>query len=253
MTLPSTCEIARGVATITLDHEEKRNALSTEMLDSLGQHLTNAGADDTVRVVVLTHTGTTFCAGADLSVAGATTARYDIAAILGLIQDIPKPVVARIAGQSLGGGVGLAAACDVSIATNDSKFGFSEVRLGVAPAVISVVCLPKMRKADATELFLTGERFDAVRAAQVGLITRAVEPGELDGAVNALLDLIRLGGPHALAAVKRILGTVPGMDRDEAFRWATSLSADLFASDEATGGIAAFRERRPAPWAEEPG
>jgi methylglutaconyl-CoA hydratase len=248
LTLPSTCEIVRGVATITLDHEEKRNALSTEMLDSLGDHLSNAGADDSVRAVVLTHTGSTFCAGADLSVAGRTTARYDIAGLLALIQDLPKPVVAKIAGQSLGGGVGLAAACDVSIATVDSRFGFSEIRLGVAPAVISVVCLPKMRRRDAAELFLSGERFDAIRAEEVGLITRAVEAADLDPAVDSFLDLIRLGGPRAQAAVKRILAAVPGMHRDEAFAWAAGLSAELFGSEESTEGIAAFRERRPARW-----
>jgi methylglutaconyl-CoA hydratase len=249
---PTTCEVVGGVATITLDYPEKRNALSTEMLDSLGGRLTGLGADPSVRVLVLTNAGDTFCAGADLSVAGATTARYDIASILQLIQDIDKPVVARIAGQCLGGGVGLAAVCDVAIASADSRFGFSEVRLGVAPAVISVVCLPKMRRADAAELFLTAERFDAARAAELGLITRSVEPDELDGAVRSVVERLLLGGPRALAAVKRILTTVPAMGRNEAFQWTASLSAQLFASDEAAAGIAAFRERRPPPWADPP-
>ncbi|HLJ09102.1 MAG TPA: enoyl-CoA hydratase-related protein, partial [Acidimicrobiia bacterium] len=109
---PTSYEVSGGLATITLDLPEKRNALSTEMLHSLGDDLLRAGGDPGVRVVVLTHTGSTFCAGADLSVAGATSARYDIAGILRLVQDTPKPVVARIAGQCLGGGVGLAAVCD---------------------------------------------------------------------------------------------------------------------------------------------
>jgi len=247
---PTTTETAGGVATITLDLPEKRNALSTEMLDSLGDDLAAAADDPAVRVVVLTHTGTIFCAGADLSVAAATAARYDIAGILRLVQDIGKPVVGRIAGQCLGGGVGLAAACDISVAATDARFAFSEVRLGVAPAVISVVCLAKIRRAEAAELFLSGERFDAVRAAEVGLITRAVGAAELDAAVDEVVGRLLLGGPGALAAVKRILATVPAMGRDEAFAWASELSATLFASDEATAGIAAFRERRPAPWAE---
>ncbi len=171
----TSCETTGGVATITLDQPEKHNALSTEMLDSLGDDLARCAGDASVRVVVLTHTGPTFCAGADLSVAAATQARYDIAAILGAILDMGKPVVARIAGRCLGGGVGLAAACDISIASVDAEFGFTEVRLGVAPAVISVVCLPKMRRGDASELFLTGRRFRGLEAAGVGLITRAVE------------------------------------------------------------------------------
>jgi methylglutaconyl-CoA hydratase len=247
---PTAYAVHDGVATVTLDLPEKRNALSTEMLDSLGDDLVHAGRDTAVRVVVLTHTGPIFCAGADLSVAGATSARYDIASILRLIQDSPKPVVGRIAGQCLGGGVGLAAACDISFAANGSRFAFSEVRLGVAPAVISVVCLPKMRKGDATELFLTGARFDALRAAEVGLITRAVPEDELDAAVTEAVGQLLLGGPQALGAVKRLLATVPAMDRDGAFEWTRALSAELFASEEATAGIAAFRQRQPAPWAD---
>jgi methylglutaconyl-CoA hydratase len=119
----------------------------------------------------------------------------------------------------------------------------------VAPVVISVVCLPKMRRGDAAELFLTGARFDGVRAAEVGLITRAVPEAELDAAVAEAIGQLVLGGPQALGAIKRLLTAVPAMERDAAFDWAGALSAQLFASEEATAGIAAFRERRPAPWA----
>jgi methylglutaconyl-CoA hydratase len=247
--LPTSCDVTGGVATITLDLPEKRNALTTELLDSLGDQLLAARADQSVRAVVLTHTGTTFCAGADLSVAGATKSRYDIAAILRAIEEMEKPVVGRIAGLCLGGGVGLAAVCDISIASTESRFGFSEVRLGVAPAVISVVCLPKMRRADASELFLSGERIDAGRAVAAGLINRAVDPDELDDAVRDVLDRLLLGGPSALAAVKLLISRVPAMDRDEAFAWASELSASLFASPEATEGIAALKERRAPSWA----
>lgn len=246
--LPTRCEITDGVATITLDLPEKHNALTTEMLDSLGDDLTGCRSEPSVRVIVLTHTGPTFCAGADLSVAGATIARFDLPGILQLIEDIEKPVVAKIAGRCLGGGVGLAAACDISIASSDSEFGFSEVRLGVAPAVISVVCLPKMRRSDASELFLTGRRFHAQRAAEVGLISRAVEARELDGALGLVVGELLLGGPLALGAVKTLIAKVPSMSREEAYGWASSMSKRLFASEEATAGIAAFRERRDPPW-----
>jgi methylglutaconyl-CoA hydratase len=240
------------VATITLDLPAKHNAMTAELLDSLGDDLVRVGADAGVRVVVLTHTGPTFSAGADLGAAGSPP-RFDLVAVLRLVQDMGKPVVARIAGRCLGGGVGLAAVCDVSVAASDAQFRFSEVRLGVAPAIISVVCLPKMRRSDAAELFLSGEPFDARRAAEVGLITRAVEPDQLDGAVIEVIDRLLLGGPEALAAAKRLIATVAAMGRDEAFTWAKSVSEALFASAEARGGIAAFKERRPAPWVHAPG
>jgi len=245
---PTSFEVADGVATVTLDLPEKRNALTADMLDSLGDNLTRARSDQAARVVVLTHTGTTFCAGADLSADAPPPNRFDLVAVLRLIQELEKPVVARIAGACLGGGVGLAAVCDLSVASAYATFGFSEVRIGVAPAIISVVCLPKMRRSDASELFLTGERFDAARAAAVGLINQAVEPTALDGAVATLVDRIRRGGPSALAAAKRLLVEVPALGRDEAFEWTRSLSEQLFASDEAAAGMAAFRERRPPPW-----
>jgi methylglutaconyl-CoA hydratase len=247
--LPTSCDVTGGVATITLDLPEKRNALTAELLDSLGDQLVATRVDESVRAVVLTHTGTTFCAGADLSVAGATASRYDVAAILRAIGEMEKPVVGRIAGLCLGGGIGLAAACDISIASTGSRFGFSEVRLGVAPAVISVICLAKMRRADASELFLSGERIDAHRAVSVGLLNRAVDPDQLDEAVRDVLDRLLLGGPGALAAAKLLISRVPAMGRDEAFAWATELSASLFASPEAAEGIAAFRERRAPSWA----
>ena len=244
---PTSCEITGGVATITLDLPASHNAMTAELLDSLGDHLVRMGADASIRVVVLTNTGPTFCAGADLGAVGVRS-RYDLASILRLIQEMEKPVVARIAGGCFGGGIGLAAVCDISIASTAARFRFSEVRIGVAPAIISVVCLPKMRRSDATELFLTGEQIDAHRAADIGLITRVVEPDELDRAVADVTDRLLLGGPKAMAEVKRLLVNVPAMGREEAFDWAKSLSEALFDSAEAVAGIAAFKERRPAPW-----
>ena len=244
---PTSCEIAGGVGTITLDLPARHNAMTAELLDSLGEHLVRAGSDTSVRAVVLTHTGPTFCAGADLDAVGAPS-RYDLVSVLRLVQEMEKPVVARIAGRCFGGGVGLAAVCDISIASTAAKFRFSEVRIGVAPAIISVVCLPKMRRSDAAELFLTGEQIDARRAAEVGLITRVVEPDELDRSVAEVIDRLLLGGPKAMAAVKSLIVNVPDMGRDEAFDWTKRSSEALFDSAEAASGIAAFKERRPAPW-----
>jgi len=249
---PTTLALNGAVATITLDMVEKRNALSVELVESLGANLDAAIADNDVRVIVLTNNGNTFCAGADLSAPTRTIdpgeSRRTFVDVFETIITSPKPVVGRINGHCMGGGVGLAAVCDISIASTVAKFGFTEVRIGVAPAIISVVCLPKMSVADATELFLTGERVAASRAADVGLINRAVNPDELDTAMEQLVDSLVKGGPSALSACKELIARVPQHDRTEAFEWTARFSANLFRGEEAKEGIAAFKERRPASW-----
>lgn len=244
----TTLAVDRGVATITLARPENRNALSTELIDSLGDHLAEAVAAEGVRVVVLTNEGTTFCAGADLGTGRSDGERYTLVDVLAMVLDAPKPVVGRIAGHCMGGGVGLASACDISVVVDEARIGFTEVRLGVAPAMISVVCLPKLRRADASELFLSGERISAARAVEVGLLNRTVPAEELDDAVAEVVSNLVAGGPAALAAAKRLIGTVPRLDRDEAFREMHQLAAELFGSEEAQEGMAAWREKRPARW-----
>ena len=240
--------LERGVATITLDRPDNRNALSVELVNSLGDHMQQAMSDDDVRLIVLTNESNTFCAGADLKGGSTEQPRHTLVTILEAMQDGPKPVVGRIAGHCTGGGNGLAAACDVSIAADDVFFAFTEVRIGVAPAIISVVCLPKLRRADAAELFLTGKRCPAPRAAEIGLINRCVARAELDDAVAELCADLLAGGPHALAACKQLVYRVPYMDRGDAFGWTEKLSAELFRSEEAAAGIKAFREKSTAPW-----
>jgi methylglutaconyl-CoA hydratase len=158
-------------------------------------------------------------------------------------------VIGRIAGHAVGGGVGLACALDISIAADDVKFGFTEVRLGVAPAIISVVCLPKMRSGEAMEAFLRGNRFPAARAAELGLISRAVPKEELDAAVAEVIADLRLGGPNALGFAKRLVYEVPAMEEKEAFAWTADLSGRLFRGDEAAAGMKAFLKRERPPWA----
>ncbi len=251
---PVLYEISKGVATVTLNRPEARNALSDELVDLLGSYLEQANADDAVRSIVLTNTGNTFCAGADLSsakpgVAGQVGQKTrTFTDVFRLIMHGPKPVIGRIDGHAMGGGLGLVAACDISIMRSDAKIGFTEVRLGVAPAMISVVCLPKLRRADATELFLTGERISPERAAEVGLINESCEPEEIDARVKHFVDMLMLGGPLALAAAKDIINRVPESNQEEAFAWTAVRSRELFVSDEAKAGIAAFRNRIPAPW-----
>ncbi len=251
---PVRLEVEGPVATVTLDVPERKNSLSPELVDRLATHLETAHGDEDVRVIVLTNTGNTFCAGADLKSAApgaAAPAGRTFTDVFELLLDGPTPVIGRIAGHATGGGVGLAAACDLSVMVDEALLGFTEVRIGVAPAIISVVCLPKLRPADAMELFLTGERIPAARAAEVGLINRAVPADDLDVAVDDLVVKILRGGPNAIAASKRLVRRVPAMDRDAAFAWTGELSAGLFRSDEARAGIAAFRERTEPPWTHE--
>ena len=244
--------VSDGVATLTMDQPHNRNALTPALLSGLADGIAAALANEAVGVIMLTHTGPAFCAGADLSGTPKPKQRrkeLGLADVLEDIQDAPKPVLARIAGHCVGGGIGLAAACDISIADDAARFAFTEVRVGVAPAIISVVCLPKIRRADALELFLSGERISAARAAEVGLITRAVPASELDAEVAVVVGRLLAGGPSALAAAKRLVYTIPGMERRAAFARTTELSQSLFASAEAAEGMAAFREKRPPSWA----
>ncbi len=252
MSRPVVAETAGGVTTITLADEENRNALGAALVAGLREALAAANDDDGVRAVVITNRGNTFCAGANLKErstgAAETSDSGGFEQLLAELQTSPTPVVGRIAGHVVGGGVGLAAALDISIAAEDVTFGFSEVRLGVAPAIISVVCLPKMRRGQAMEAFLRGNRFPATRAAELGLISRAVPPDELDAEVGAVLSDVLRGGPNALAAAKRLVNEVPAMDQREAFAFTARLSGELFASDEAAAGMKAFLERGEAPW-----
>jgi methylglutaconyl-CoA hydratase len=248
---------ARGVMTATLADEESRNALGPDLVQGLRDAIAAANADAKIRALVVTNTGSTFCAGANLKQRSASSQRGSgsggFEELLNEIQTSPKPIVGRIAGHVVGGGNGLAAALDISIASEDVKFGFSEVRLGVAPAIISVVCLPKMRQAEAMEAFLRGHRFPAARAAELGLITRAVPAAQLDAAVEEVLSDLRKGGPRALGFAKRLVHEVPRMTAKDAFQWAASLSNDLFASDEAREGMAAFLQKRDPAWTKSDG
>jgi methylglutaconyl-CoA hydratase len=242
---------ARGVLTVTLNDVERRNALSRDLLVELVDVLDDADADPDVRVVVLTNAGTTFCAGANLAEQSAPAGgrTVEMAEVFGRFRTSPKPYVGRLAGHCVAGGMGLAAAMDLSVGIVDAKFGFTEVRIGVAPAMISVLCLPKMREADARAAFLRGARFTGAEAARMGIINEAVERDHLDAAVEAIVADLLLAGPGALAAAKRLLAEVPSMAPTEAFAWTQQLSSQLFRSDEAREGMAAFLEKRPPRWA----
>lgn len=247
-------EVARGVLTATLADVENRNALGAELVDGLRGAIRQANADASIRAVVVTNEGSTFCAGANLKERSDQKKQAKggggFVELLHEIQTSPKPIVGRIDGHVVGGGNGLASALDISIAREDVKFGFTEVRLGVIPAIISVVCLPKMRQGEAMEAFLRGNRFPATRAAELGLISRAVPGDQLDNAVEEVLADLRKGGPVALGLAKNLVYEVPKREQADAVEWTTELSNRLFASDEAKEGMQAFLAKRRASWAQ---
>ncbi|XVV05425.1 enoyl-CoA hydratase-related protein [Actinosynnema sp. CA-248983] len=245
-------EVRRGIATITLDSPHNRNALSAQLRAELTGHLKAAIADDAVRVVVLTHTGPVFCSGMDLKEAGGASASQqgvnEFPAILEQLWTSPKPVVARLAGPARAGGVGIVAACDIAVAVESATFAFSEVRIGVVPAVISVTVLPRLLPRAAHELFLTGETFDAQRAVAIGLVNSAVTADGLDAEVTRYTDMLALGAPNALAATKRMLQQERSSNLGEVFADMLELSARHFGGPEGQEGIAAFVGKRKPSW-----
>lgn len=249
---------AGGVATLTLDSPHNRNALSPGLMAELAAGLRAALEDPSVRVVVLSHAGRVFCSGMDLKATAGAGGAADMPVtafpdLLAAIWDSPKPVIARVGGPARAGGIGLLAACDIAVAARSATFAFTEVRLGVVPAVISVPVLPRMLPRAAHELFLTGEVFGAERAAAVGLVNVAVKDEALDGEVERYVELLVQGAPGALAATKELLRRAPGPSMAADLAAMAALSASWFASAEGREGVAAYAEKRRPAWVPERG
>ncbi|WP_394433076.1 enoyl-CoA hydratase family protein [Streptomyces sp. SGAir0957] len=248
----------RGITTLTLDSPGNRNALSSALVGEVADRLREAEKDRDVRAVLLAHTGNTFCAGADLR------DPPDPDAVVGLLRQIValrKPVVARVDGHVRAGGLGLLGACDISVASEAATFAFTEVRIGVAPAVISLPLLPRLDPRAVARYYLTGERFDAAEAARIGLVTAAatsaatatvaagaVAGADVDEVLAPLLAGLRKASPQGLAETKRLLTVkvLEAFDRDA--ESLTALSARLFGSAQAREGMTAFLERRDPAW-----
>ncbi len=243
---------------VTLNRPGLRNAFNDTLIADLSAAFREAAADDGVQCVVLAGAGKAFCAGADLAwmKSMASYGQADnaadakrLAGLFELIDGCPKPVVGRIQGAAIGGGVGLVACCDVPIVRADTVFAFSEVRLGLAPAVISPFVVAKIGVGAARELFVTGARFDAERALAIGLANHVVADDEaLDEAVARTVASILKGGPRAVAACKRLAMTVADLPRGEAFDQTAALIAQLRASEEGQEGMRAFLQRDRPAW-----
>ncbi|WP_344131953.1 enoyl-CoA hydratase family protein [Saccharopolyspora halophila] len=248
-------DVSDGIGTITLDSPHNRNALSAQLRKELKERLDAAIADEAVRVIVLGHTGKVFCAGMDLKESRSADADAqgvnEFPALLEQIWTCPKPVVAKVGGPARAGGVGLVAACDIAVAAEEATFAFSEVRIGVVPAVISVTVLPRLNARSAHELFLTGETFGGSRAAEIGLLNSAVSADGLDVEVKRYTDMLALGAPGALASTKAMLTAQQPAKMSEAFEQMLELSAEHFAGKEGQEGMLAFAEKRKPSWVPE--
>jgi enoyl-CoA hydratase len=239
----------RGIARIALDSPRNRNALSAALVTELARALAAAAADPQVRAVELTHTGSTFCAGADLAEARAGGMQTGTVRLIGLLRQLitlPKPVVGSIDGHVRAGGMGLVGACDIAIAGPAATFAFSEVRIGLAPAIISLTTLPRLTARAAARYYLTGEIFDPVTAARIGLVTEAVP--DIEEGTLAVLDELRAASPQGLAETKPLLTAGLLNAFDASSEALAEQSARLFGSAEAREGMAAFLAKRPPSW-----
>lgn len=252
-------ELTHGVALVWLNRPELRNAMNDVLIDEVTDAAQRAIDDDQVRAIVLAGRGKAFCAGADLawmasgrrmSPGESLDDSMRLARLLRLLHDSPKPTVARVQGPAFAGGMGLVAACDVSIASTEARFCLSEVKLGLIPAMISPYVIGAMGRQQARRYFVTGEVFDAAEAWRIGFVHELAQPDELDARVNEIVGHLLAGGPEALGECKRLVQDVAGRDIDETIGYETAARiARVRRTDEAQEGIAAFFEKRRPAWA----
>ncbi|HEY9337060.1 MAG TPA: enoyl-CoA hydratase-related protein [Kribbella sp.] len=240
-------DVAGGVATITLDSPHNKNALSQQLTGELLEQLEAAGADDAVRVIVVRSALDVFCSGADLS--EATTVGMGVGAqrmvdVQRAIVANPKPVVARVAGPVRAGGIGIVAAADISVAGESATFALTEVRLGLAAATISLTVLPRLTDRAAAYTFLTGNGFDALEAARLGLLTLTVPDADLGSAVDTVLTSLLKGVPQGLRETKKLVNRELLADIDARGKDLAELSASLFGSPAAQEAMLAFLNRK---------
>jgi len=241
-------EVIDSIATVTLDSQHNRNALSRRLVAELGACLQEAERSP-VRAIVLRHEGPAFCAGADLKERAADDGPIDSAPMVAVMRRLMEsecPTIAAVDGAVRAGGIGLMASCDLVVVRDDVTFALTEVRIGVAPAIISVPILQRVPASRIAAPMLTGEPFTAAAAREMGLVTHVAD--DVSGTVAELCDGVCAGAPRAVAETKRLLRRVPELDRDEAFERMRILSEELFRGADAREGMAAFREKRAPVW-----
>ncbi len=248
------------VLRITLNRPQVHNAFNARMIGELAEVFHTARSDNGVRIVILTGAGESFCAGADLnwmreiihySYEQNLGESIQVAELMRAIYELPKPTIARVNGAVIGGGNGLLSACDIVVASDKARFGLSEVKIGLVPAAIGPYVIRRIGESAAHELFLTGERFDALRALEIGLVNKVVPHAALDDKIEELVRLLLSSGPEAIAKCKELLQRVPGMSLEEAKGYTAEMIARLRVSPEGQEGMASFLEKRKPRWAKE--
>jgi len=251
--------LEKNVTTISLNRPDVHNAMNETLMKELTDCFKKLDKDKDTRIIILTGTGKSFCAGADLNWMKSMV-NYskeenikDSNLLLELYEAIytcSKPTIAKVNGHAFGGGIGLFAACDITIALPDCKFAFSEVKLGIIPAVISTYISKRLKISDMRRLFVTGEKFDSNYAKQVGLIDFVVEEKEFEDTINKYVKSLSSSGPKAITEVKKLIEACENMDPDEYKKYTVQKISELRISDEGQEGINAFLEKRKSKWSE---
>jgi methylglutaconyl-CoA hydratase len=248
-----------GAATIYLNRPDKRNALSAELVKTLGAELDTLRHNDAVRSIFIRGNGSAFCAGADLAEIQALQSAtvHDNQANSHLLRDFfvklytfPKPTCAVVHGPALAGGCGLATCCDFVIATRDATFGYPEVKIGFIPAIVMVLLTHQIGERNARDLCLSGRTIDAEEAHRLGLVTKVVVQADFDATVQSFAEQLRKNAPQAMATVKRMFWRLHGMSTEDGLVWASDMNAMARSTDECREGIAAFLEKRKPNWAQ---
>jgi methylglutaconyl-CoA hydratase len=250
-------EIKEAVAWLSFNRPEVHNAFNAVVIQEMMEAVNRVNEDDSVRVVVLTGKGKSFCAGADLNwMREIVDYSYEqnleestaLAEVLRMIFSLPKPTIAKVNGAAIGGGTGFLSACDIAVAAEEAVFGLSEVKIGLVPAAISPYVIRKIGESKAREYFLTGRRISAGRAREIGLVNEVVPGKELSKTVDNLIGLLLTSGPEAIASCKELIFNVPLMTMEEAKEYTAKMIAGLRISEEGQEGMAAFLEKRKPRW-----
>lgn len=253
-------EIKGKAVRVLFNRPDVHNAFNATMIAELDDAFTRIKNDKKIRIAVMTGMGKSFCAGADInwmreiihySFEQNLEESLHLAELLHKIYTLPKPTLAMVNGTAIGGGTGFISACDIAIASDQARFGLSEVKIGLVPAAISPYVIRKIGESKAREYFLTGKRISAQKACEIGLLNEVVPPDQLEGKVEEIVSLLLTSGPEALASCKKLIQEVPKMSFEEAKVFTARMIANLRVSREGREGMAAFLEKRKPSWTEE--
>lgn len=247
----------KKVARVAFNRPEVHNAFNATMIAELAEAFERLKEDETVRVIILTGEGPSFCAGADInwmreiidySYEQNLRESLHLAGALHRLYSLPKPTVAMVNGTTIGGGNGFVSACDIAVAAEEAQFGLSEVKIGLVPAAISPYVIRKIGESKAREYFLTGKRIPAQKAQEIGLVNEVVPLKQLENTVEDLVDLLLTSGPEALSNCKELIFRVPQLSLEEAKEFTARMIANLRISEEGQEGMASFLEKRKPKW-----